>query len=184
MDVLLVETLNGGDVLIRGNDLARAEGFENMPYLALFGGNTEASTPAVRVAGEFNEDYWGNSIFMPKSAMANSDTERKLQNEALTSSGRVRIEGVVKKDLKFMQAFAEVSVRVVVISDDVVNINIRIVQPNNIQAREFQYIWDGTKLALAGGDVVYTPPMEGGYRLLENTFFRLLENGAKRKLEN
>ena len=184
MDVLLVETLNGGDILVKGNDLAAAQGFENMPYLALFGGNLEASTPNVRVSGEFNEDYWGNSIFMPKSAMANSDTERKLQNEPLTSAGRVRIQGVVRKDLKFMQAFAEVSVNVVVVSDDIVNINIRILQPNNIQAKEFQYIWDGTKLALSGGDTVYIPPSEGNFRLLEDVFFRLLENGAKRKLEN
>jgi len=183
MDVLVVETLNGGDILVRGNDLASAKGFENMPYLAMFGGNVEASTPSIRVEGEFNEDYWGNSLFIPRAAQANSDTERKLMNEPLTSAGRVRIENVVKNDLKFMQQFADVTASVSILNDDVIGIRVRIVQPGNIQAKEFQYIWDGTRLALGGGDVEYTPPTEIAERILENGFFRLLEDGSRRLME-
>lgn len=185
MDVLVVETLNGGDVLVKGNDLAAAQGFENMPYLALFGGNLEASTPSIRVDGELNNDWWGNSFIPQRAAQINSDTERKIQTEPVTSSGRVRMESTVKRDLQFMTQFAEVSATVSVLSDDVIGINIRIQEPANVQAREFQYIWDGTRLALGGGDVVYEPPVvnEVAERLLEDGFFRLLEDGSRRLLE-
>lgn len=186
MDVLVVETLNGGDVMVKGNDLMAAKGFENMPYLAMFGGNLEASTPSIRVAGELNNDWWGNSFIQQRAAQANSDTERKLQNEPVTSAGRIRMEATVKRDLQFMTQFAEVSASVVILSDDVIGIRVKIQEPANIQAREFQYIWDGTRLALSGGDSIYEPPpavVEAAARILENEFYRLLEDGSRRLLE-
>ena len=186
MDVLVLETLNGGDVLVRGNDLVAAQGFDNMPYLALFGGNLAASTPSTRVQGEFNNDYWGNFLVLNRAAQANSDTERKIQNEPVTSAGRIRMEGTVRNDLRFMQQFAEVSATVSIISDDVIGISIRVQEPSNVQAKEFQFIWDGTRLSLGGGEPIYLPPppvVEIAERLLENGAFRLLENGGRRLLE-
>ena len=186
MDVLVIETLNGGDILVKGNDLVSAKGFENMPYLAMFGGNIEGSTPTVRVAGELNKDWWGNSFITSRPAQANSDTERKMMTEPLTSSGRVRIENTVKNDLKFMRNFADVSVSVSILNDDVIGIRVRIVEPQNIQAKEFQYIWDGARLSLTGSGIDYeAPPVtQLAYRILESGAYRLLENGGRRLLES
>jgi len=39
MDLEIVETLNGGDLLIKNNDLSMIEGLQNMPYIGMFGGN-------------------------------------------------------------------------------------------------------------------------------------------------
>ena len=186
MDVLIVETLNGGDVLVKGNDLATAQGFENMPYLALFGGNVEQSTPSIRVPGELNNDWWGNALIQSRAAQCNSDTERKLKTEPITAAGRVRMEATVKNDLKFMREFADINATVRVLDDDVIGISIRIEQPNNIQAKEFQYIWDGTQLALNGGTVTYEPPpaeVDLAVRLLEDGLFRLTEDGGLRLLQ-
>ena len=43
-DLALFETGNGGDYNFTGKDLAVVNGTENMPYIAMFGGNIEAST--------------------------------------------------------------------------------------------------------------------------------------------
>jgi hypothetical protein len=38
-DILIFETGNGGDMMLRNNDIVTVEGYENQPYLAMFGGN-------------------------------------------------------------------------------------------------------------------------------------------------
>jgi hypothetical protein len=141
MDIELIETGNGGDLVISGNDFKKLMSFENMPYLAMFGGNVEASTPIARLQTEQAFDWWGNSFLLPAEQM-NSLTERTLKNTPLNSAGRQTIENAIKEDLKFMQSFAIIVVSATIVSDDVININIRITRPDNLQEREFIYIWD------------------------------------------
>ena len=80
MDLRVIETKNGGDLVSKKRDLSVIEGFENMPYLALFGGCTEQSTPLLRVKSEQAFDWWGNNLFFPndQSKQLNSITERIL----------------------------------------------------------------------------------------------------------
>lgn len=104
MDLLLIETGNGGDVQLNGNDYAKALGIENQVYLAWFGGNVEQSTkPGVVLAQSF--DYWANGLLMGSnpSIQYNSEFERALRNVSLTSSGRVELEAAAKKDLEFLK---------------------------------------------------------------------------------
>jgi len=74
MDVLIIETLNGGDIVKRGNDVTTAAGWENMPYIAMFGGNVRQSTPTRRIEGELNFDFWGNAYESDPVVQVNSHT--------------------------------------------------------------------------------------------------------------
>jgi hypothetical protein len=107
-DVLIYETGNGGDLLVRGNDLATVSGVENSPYLALFGGS----------------DWWGNYLTDNKFI---SLTEATLLDVALTSSGRKKIEDAVLADLAYLNNIdAEYSVSVTLAGANRVSIEINI----------------------------------------------------------
>lgn len=103
IDLALVETLDGGDLQMLGGDMAKIYGRENQPYIAMFGGNRDKS------------NYWGN-LFIPDNYQ--SETEWTLNNTSLTSSGRLRIESAIKKDLAFLNPD---SITVTIISDNKVS---------------------------------------------------------------
>ena len=148
MDVKVIETGNGGDLTKNGNDLAMVFSFENMVYLALFGGNKEAVTPQKRISSAQAFDYWANSLLFPQDTglQFNSITEKTLETTALTSVGRLTIEDAVKADLEFMAAFAEVSVSSQIVSSDRIDISVKVNEPGNLTERRFIYIWENGKL--------------------------------------
>lgn len=162
MDVSVYESGNGGDLVKNAKDIKVIYGFENFPYLAMFGGNIKASTPTKRIASEQAYDFWGNTLFLQSNPAAqfNSETERALSDNPLTSSGRLQIESAIKKDLDFMKSFAIIKVATKIYSTDVLIIGISIRQPDNIQQKDFIFIWNATKLELydkeSGGGVL--PP--------------------------
>lgn len=166
MDIHVVETGNGGDLIRVLKDIGLVYGFENMPYLAMFGGNIEASTPSKRLQSEQAFDWWGNSLLLPNnpSMQFNSLTERKLMQVPLTSSGRAEIEQAVKRDLDFMKPFASVKVVVSIIATDKLQIGITITQPNNLEQKEYKYIWDGLKGEIEGSeDYIPSPGLQFGF---------------------
>lgn len=148
-DLKLIETLNGGDLVLLGNDLVVIGGLQNMPYLGIFGGNIEESTKEFNV-DEQRFDFWGNDLLMlnQPEIQYNSETERLLSDIALNSSGRLIIEQTIAKDLEFMTKFSKVSISSSIVSSDRIEINIKIQEPNNVESNEFTYIWDSTKLEL------------------------------------
>lgn len=151
MDLKVRDTGNGGELVKTPKDLSMVFGFENMPYLAMFGGNPEGSTPVKRdVRNDQSRDWWGNSLLMDgdPSIQFNSLTEKALSNIALSSSGRIRIEEAIKKDLEFMREFAIVKVSVVILTVDRIALGIRLEKPENVQLKDFAYIWDATKKGL------------------------------------
>lgn len=154
MDVEVYESNNGGDILKTAKDISVIYGWENFPYLALFGGNLKASTPTKRLESEQDFSFWGNNLFHPANGAAqfNSETERALANNTLTSAGRLQIESAIKKDLDFMKAFAVVKVKTRIVATDVILMFIDIKQPDNLQAKEFVYIWDATRQELFDRD--------------------------------
>lgn len=130
-DLAIIETLNGGDLQQKGNDLAVVNGIENMIYLALFGGNLEASTQSNIVQAQ-SFDYWANSLLMlnTPSQQFNSETERTINSTALTSSGRVLIENAIKKDLEFFSDLgATIEVTVDIVATDKIKVSIRVTLP-------------------------------------------------------
>lgn len=150
MDLALYETGNGGDIQFKGRDFVAFYGWENMVYLALFGGNVGFPTTGRKLDNEQDFSYWGNNLLWPndQSKQFNSLTEKRLQDVALNSAGRVLIEQDVISDLSFMSSFAEVSVSVSIISDDKVKIEILVKQPDNLEDKAFVFIWDSTKMEL------------------------------------
>lgn len=148
-DLEMIETGDGGDIILLGNDLKVIEGFQNMPYLGMYGGNIEENTKEFNV-DEQRADFWGNSLLMFNESQIqyNSDTERLLNEIALNSSGRLLIEQTIKSDLKFMEEFSTVEVSASIVSPNRVQIKIKIQEPNNIESNEFTYIWDSTKFEL------------------------------------
>lgn len=84
-DLLIYETGGGGDLIIQGNDLAQVQGYENAPYLSMFGGN----------------DWWGNYLLPPPNQFS-SKTEQILNSTPLSSAGRIIIENAIKSDLSFL----------------------------------------------------------------------------------
>lgn len=151
MDVQVIETGNGGDLVKKPKDLLTIDGFQNMPYLAMFGGNVAEDTPTTRTPSQQNFDWWGNGLLMPNDASQqfNSQTERALNTIPLTSAGRARIEQAVIADLQFMKAFATVSVAVSIVATDKVVIGIRLVKPDNLEQVDQIYIWDATMKELS-----------------------------------
>lgn len=142
-DLKIIETKDGGDTVLKGNDLELISGFQNMPYIGMFGGNTEQSTTGPKDT-EQTFDFWGNFLFHPtdQAIWFNSKTEHLLNTIALTPAGRIEIEEQVKKDLEFMQKFASVSVSVSLTSVDRLEIKIILLEPNKLDSTELVYIWD------------------------------------------
>lgn len=147
IDLLIHETGDGGDISLLKNDLATTGSFFNMIYIALFGGNIEASTTGKELLTEKRFDYWGNALLMPneKSIQFNSETERRLNNVALDSNGRIEILNSVNADLAFLSTFGEVTVEVLITDINRISINVSILEPDNIQQQDFQFIWDASR---------------------------------------
>lgn len=157
MDIKLKEVGQGGEIIKTPTDVSLVFGFENMPYLAMFGGNLESTTPVKRdLKNDQASDWWGNSLLMEgdESIQFNSLTEKMLNNVSLTSSGRVRIEGAMKKDLEFMREFALIKVSVTIIAPDKIIMAVRMQKPENSQLKDFAYIWDATNKGLIDWEAV------------------------------
>ena len=152
MDVLMQMTPNGGDLVFRWHsttgvydlgDFVRTDSLDNMPLLALFGGNREQSTPTQRNVNEKYFDWWGNSLMLDNpEAQFNSETERVMHSVALNSFGRVQIEEAIKRDLSFMKPFAQITVRTEILDQNILKINIKLIKPDNLEEKEFIFIWD------------------------------------------
>jgi hypothetical protein len=146
MDVELINTGDGGDLIKVGNDLSMVFSFENMPYIALFGGNKE-STPTVRNPTQQAFDWWGNSLFPNQpSIQINSLTENAILSTPLTSAGRLLIEQAISADLEFMREFAVIKIDTEILSDDVLKIDIGFRKPDNLQQNNLVFIWEQGKL--------------------------------------
>lgn len=150
MDFEVIETGDGGDLIKTPKDISVIDGLENVVYLAMFGGNVKQSTPTVRAANEQAFDWWGNNLIFPGDSVPqfNSETERILAQTPLTSAGRILIENAVKTDLEFVQPFADTTVVVSLIGLDKVIIAVRLDQPDNLQQKDFIYLWDATRSEL------------------------------------
>lgn len=145
----MIETNDGGDFVLIGANLQMIDGFQNMPYLGMFGGNVESSTKEF-LATEQRFDFWGNELLMLNNAAIqfNSETERVLNQVALTSAARLEIENAVKTDLEFFRSFSTITVSASIVATDRVEINIQIVELETQESTEFVYIWDSTQREL------------------------------------
>lgn len=150
MDVLLEETKDGGDAILSGNDLKTVNGWQNMPYLASFGGNVEQDTTGPKEEGQQAFDWWGNNLLFTDDSgiQFNSKLERTLNTVPLSSAGLLKIKDAVKSDLDFMSSFASITVEVSIESANTILIYVTIQQPDNQSSSSITYLWDSTKQEL------------------------------------
>ena len=155
-DLLIYSTGSGGDANQLNNDFEITEGLFNMVFLAMFGGNPGYNTGPLEVASEQNFDYWGNSLVFKNNpeAQFNSYTENTLNTIAITSESRQIIKGFVLKDLDFLSNLAKIEVEVYLLDANKVEIQVKVNELTNLQNKEFQFIWDGTKSELIENRII------------------------------
>lgn len=146
-DILLYETGAGGDFAIIEDDLVMGESLYQQIFLALFGGNIEASTKINYLPTEERFDYWGNALVFKdeKTKQFNSETERTIQNNALNSLGRLRIIQAVDIDLVYLKSILDYTVDVQITGRDNLRIIINFTEKTNQQDRVLQMVYDNAK---------------------------------------
>jgi len=146
-DIHLFETGSGGDFTIVNNDLLMGESLYQQIYLALFGGNIEASTKPSYLESEERFDYWGNSLIWKdvKTKQFNSETERTLGNVALNSSGRLSILQAVNNDLDYLKGVVDFTVEVGIENVSRISITVSFSEKTNQQDKVLQMVWNNSK---------------------------------------
>lgn len=146
-DLHIFESGDGGELVVLNGDLVLSETLFQTIYLALFGGNVAASTIGNEIQSEERFDYWGNSLVFPNSPSRqfNSETERTLLEVTTNSIGRLKIKSAVENDLNFLKNIANISVEVVILSLDKIQIGIQLSSIANQSNKQFQFIWDNAK---------------------------------------
>lgn len=146
-DINLFETGSSGDFSIVNDDLLMGETLYQQIYLALFGGNFEASTKDAYLQSEERFDYWGNGLVWKtdKSIQFNSETERTIQNTTLNSSGRLIIIQSVNNDLDYLKTLINFSVEVEIPKHDLLRIIISFSAKSNQQNKVLQMVYDNSK---------------------------------------
>lgn len=149
LDIKLNETGDGGDIVLNGNDIEVIHGFQNMPYIGMFGGQLKEATTNKRVQLQVF-DYWGNKLFEPsnKKAWFNARLENLLDNIELTSRTIPVIQNQIYSDLDFMTEFSNLEVTVKMVGLDKLLILIEIAHPDLSQKKEFRYIWNAIESEL------------------------------------
>ncbi|NRA92522.1 MAG: hypothetical protein HRU26_07525 [Psychroserpens sp.] len=142
----VVETLDGGDLVLKGNDLEGTDSILNHPYIALFGGNFRQSTEDVGDQDETRYDWWGNDTILRNqiSTQINSSFERSLNEIPISSEGISLLEDIVLKDLSFMSDIADVSVSITALSSNSIKVSISIKKPESLTDDVYTFIWNGT----------------------------------------
>ena len=146
-DIHIYENGNGGELAVLSGDIVLAESLYQTIYIALFGGNVEASTIGNEIDSEERFDYWANTlIFKDKiSKQFNSKTEKTLSEVTINTSGRLKIESAVEEDLLFLKNIVNLKVNIVILSADKIEINLLLESIPNQSNKQFQFIWDNAK---------------------------------------
>lgn len=155
-DILIYEAGSGGELSVQNNDIALIEQLYNQVYLAWFGGNIEASTLGNETPDEIRNDWWGNSLLFPNDpgSQFNSQTEKALRDNALNSSGRINIQRSAEADLQYLKSIADVTVNVVILSTNKVQLSATLSQPKGAISQTVSFIWDNAKNELIQPDVI------------------------------
>jgi hypothetical protein len=154
-DIKIFESNDGGEWSLLNDDIETTTGFAQMVYLALFGGNIEASTVENEVV-KLDErlDWFGNKTF---DLDFNSTFEALLSATPLNSAGVSLLEQSAIKDLEFMKIFADVEVEGSIIAPQKFQLIVNVIEPNE-KSEKVKFIWDGQRKALESNEaVVYLP---------------------------
>jgi len=102
MDVLLFQSVDGGNISVVDGITEMTGGFETMAYLCLFGGNEDDNgLPGNRLT------WWGNLLETNPAFKYVSETQHLLRSIPAISANLLRIEEAAKRDL---QVFLDLSI--------------------------------------------------------------------------
>ena len=141
----IFEDGNGGQLVLRNNEIVQTRSLATLAYLLMFGGNVAAETEKENAPGELKFDWWGNDPTKPSDTWINSRTEKVLSGIELSSSSRFTIEEAVKSDVKSLEQFGEVEVNVSFISMSRVKIVITISEPSVKNDTSLTLVWDASR---------------------------------------
>jgi len=146
-DIALFESGNGGNFIVLNNDLLLSETLYQQIYLALFGGNIEASTKQSYLETEDRFDYWGNSLVWKtkKNKQFNSETEAILRKVALNSSGRLEIVQAINSDLAYLSSLITFDVEVSILSSSSIRITVSFTDKTNQESKVMQMVYNNAK---------------------------------------
>ena len=146
MDINLYETGEGADYVVLENDIQLSNALWLPVYLALFGGNVAQTTDSVSEDFLQRFDYWGNTLLESfPEAQYNSEFERSLNETALNTGNIVLLEGIAKRDLRFLSGLGEINVDISLIRVDAIEINIDLIEPESDAVNIFSFVWDATR---------------------------------------
>lgn len=141
----IYEDGNGGQLVLRNNEIAQTDSLATLAYLEMFGGNVEAETRKENAIGEIKLDWWGNDATKSSDTWINSRTENVLRGIEISSSSRYRILEAVKYDVKNLEQYGKVEVDVNFPSTNRINIVITISEPGVKKNQSLSIIWDATR---------------------------------------
>lgn len=141
----IFEDGNGGQLVLRNNEIVQTRSLATLAYLLMFGGNVEAETEKENAPGELKFDWWGNDPAKPSDTWINSRTEKVLRGIEISSSSRFTIEEAVKSDVKSLEQFGEVEVEVSFVSMSRVKIVITISEPSVKNDTSLTLVWDASR---------------------------------------
>lgn len=136
----IYEDGNGGQLEFANNDILTTDGLLILAYIAMFGGNREASTKPESDVIELNFDWWGNDKSNQSNTWINSETEKALIGATLNSQGLETIKQAIKSDVSFLEDFGELDIVVQIIGLNQLKITISLNQQDNLSL-----IWDSTR---------------------------------------
>lgn len=142
-DIMIYESGSGGDLSIKNEDLQVIHGLTNQVYLALFGGNIEASTTEEQTMVAIREDYWGNN-YLEEEHQFNSELEKTLMSVVLNTNGLSIIKSSVEKDLEYLKKYCSFDVKVSLSNINIVKILV-ILHETDQRETKIKLVWDGTR---------------------------------------
>lgn len=141
----IFEDGNGGQLVLRDNEIIQTSSIATLAYLAMFGGNVEAETQKENATGELKYDWWGNDPNKPSSTWINSRSEKVLRGIEISSSSRYRIIEAVKYDTKVLEQYGSVNIDVTFPDLNNVKIVITISEPSIKKDQSLSLVWDATR---------------------------------------
>lgn len=174
-DPYLRHTLNGGELTAEGGLLQMTGGLPTAVYLALFGGNIDDDG-----LPKNPQSWWGNAEELDPDGTYRSETQHALETLPAIPANLRKIEAAVMRDLQWLLTRniasvvrAEATMPALNTVKLVVTVSAEGVESNF----EFVECWK------AGGFEPVVLPLSPEWRVLENYYPRLTEDGELRLLE-
>lgn len=140
MDLLIVPTLDGGDLLTKNGQAALDPSPRTAIYLSLFGGNVDDSGDD----SDNSKQWWGNLVATDEAAVYRSRTQWALTRYPPSPDNLTRIEEAASLDLEWLrQEFEQVDVSARMLALDRLELIVELTIDGVTTPYTFQVAWAG-----------------------------------------